>query len=193
MDHFAADVEAVATAFGATCAAGASLGSGAILRLLCSWPDRFDRLVFLLPARLERTSAARARLLRLAGQLTSRPLTDVADAVIQEEEPLGVFEAFPAARDLRREAILAMNGDGIPQAIRECVDDPPVRDPEPLTRVTAPALVIGQEGDPVHDAAVARELAAALPRAELHVFPDPHAMIHDIPALVRRAAAFLSE
>lgn len=59
--------------------------------------------------------------------------------------------------------------------------------------MTAPALVIGQEGDPVHDAAVARELAAMLPRAELHVFPDPRAMIRDIPALVRRAAAFLSE
>lgn len=53
MAHFAGDVEAVASTFGATCAAGVSLGSGAILRLLCSRPDRFERLVSLLPARLE--------------------------------------------------------------------------------------------------------------------------------------------
>jgi hypothetical protein len=85
-----------------------------------------------------------------------------------------------------------MNGDGIPHAIRECIDDPPVRDPEPLTRVPAPALVIGQEGDPVHLANVSRQLAAALPRAELTVFEDRFAMIREIPSLVQKVSALLA-
>jgi 3-oxoadipate enol-lactonase len=192
MDHFAADVEAVAAAFGAKRAAGVSLGSGAILRLLCSRPDRFERLILLLPARLERSSGAGARLLRLADLLESRTVEEVAELLIAEEEAAGRFARFPGAKEFRRTAILGMNGEGIPHAIRECVDDPPVRDPEHLTRVLAPALVIGQEDDPVHLADVARELAETLPRAELVVLADQDALFRDVPILVQRAAAFLA-
>jgi pimeloyl-ACP methyl ester carboxylesterase len=42
-----------------------------------------------------------------------------------------------------------------------------------LARVTAPCLVVGQEGDPTHPARIAREIAAALPSATLHVFGEP--------------------
>jgi pimeloyl-ACP methyl ester carboxylesterase len=190
MDDFAADVHHVAEAFGATCAAGASLGAGASLRLLCHQPDRFRKVVVILPARLR--SEARAGLLRLADLLESHPLDRVADIVLEEEEAEGRFDGFPAAREFRRQSILGMNGDGIPFAIRECIDDPPIRDPEPITRVTAPALVIAQEGDPVHDTEVARELAALLPRAELLVFPDRFSLIREIPVLVSRVGAFLA-
>jgi pimeloyl-ACP methyl ester carboxylesterase len=190
MGHFASDVHNVAEAFGATCAAGTSLGAGATLRLLCHQPDRFEKLVIILPARLG--SGARAGLLRLADLLESHPLGRVADIVIAEEEAAGRFDGFPASKELRRQSILAMNRDGIPLAIRECIDDPPIRDPEPITRVSASALVIAQEGDPVHDAEVARELTEILPRAELLLFADRFALIRQIPALVSRVGAFLA-
>jgi pimeloyl-ACP methyl ester carboxylesterase len=192
MDHFAGDVNAVARAFDATAVAGASLGGGATLRLLCSQPDRFQRLVFLLPARLERSSAARVGLLRLADALQHHSVEEAADIVVTAEEREGAFDGFPSALDTRREAILHMNGDGIPHAIRESIDDPPVRDPEPITRVPAPSLVIGQYGDPVHTADVAKELAAALPHSELVLFEDRFAMLREIPALVQRVGSFLS-
>ncbi|MBI4259461.1 MAG: alpha/beta hydrolase [Actinobacteria bacterium] len=192
MDHFAGDVDAVARAFGATGVAGISLGGGATLRLLSRDPARFERVAVLLPARLERSSGERARFLKLADLLEERPLEEVAEALVAEETALGSFDAFPAAAEIRRQAILRMNPDGIPHAIRECIDDPPVRDPEPITRVPAPVLVIGQEGDPVHAAEVARELAATLPRGELVMFPDPFALIRNIPDLVQRTAAFLA-
>lgn len=190
MDDFAADLHNVAEAFGATCAAGTSLGAGAALRLLCHRPDRFQKLVAILPARLQ--SEARAGLLRLADLLESHPLERVADIVVEEEELAGRFDGFLAAREVRRQSILAMNRDGIPLAIRECIDDPPIRDPEPVTRVTASALVIAQEGDPVHDAGVARDLAKILPRAELLVFPDRFSLIREIPAVVSRVSTFLA-
>ena len=85
-----------------------------------------------------------------------------------------------------------MNRDGVPRAIRGCIDDPPIRDPEPISRVTATALVIAQEGDPVHDAEVARELTAMLPRAELVLFPDRFSLIREIPAVVAKVSAFLT-
>jgi 3-oxoadipate enol-lactonase len=190
MDHFAADVDNVAAAFGATCAAGTSLGAGASLRLLCHRPDRFDKLVVILPARLK--PEARTGLLRLADLLEAHPVEQVAEIVIAEEEAAGRFDGFPAAKEVRRQSILAMNRDGIPLAIRGCIDDPPIRDPEPITRVTATALVIAQEGDPVHDAEVARVLTGMLPRAELVLFPDRFSLIREIPAVVAKVSAFLA-
>jgi pimeloyl-ACP methyl ester carboxylesterase len=41
-----------------------------------------------------------------------------------------------------------------------------------LGDVTAPVLVVAQQGDPVHLESVAREIASALPNATLHVFPE---------------------
>jgi 3-oxoadipate enol-lactonase len=192
MDDFAADVDAVAEAERARCLVGVSLGGGAALRLLHTKPKRFRRLVFILPARLERSSAARARLLRLADLLETKPLGEVAETLVAEEEADGQFDGFPGAREMRVRSILAMNADGIPAAIREALDDPPVRDRRAIRRVTAPALVIGQEGDPVHEAEVARELAETLPRAELVMFPDRLAMLREVGRLTGRVAAFFS-
>ena len=192
MDHFAADVDNVAAAFGASALVGVSLGGGAALRLLRSKPDRFERLVFILPARLERSDRARSKLLRLADLLESGPVEEVADIIVAEEEAEGAFAAGPAWRDRRREAILGMNGSGMPRAIREAIDDPPIRDGSAVGRVTAPALVVGQEGDPVHRAEVARELAEALPNAELILFEDRFAMLAEVATLTRRIAGFLS-
>jgi 3-oxoadipate enol-lactonase len=192
MNHFAADVDSVAAVSGATAMVGISLGGGATLRLLRSKPDRFERLVFILPARLERSDPARARLVRLADLLERHPLEAVAEVVLAEEEAEGLFDRYPAWRDRRREAILGMNRDGLPRAIREVIDDPPVPDPEPLRRVVAPTLVVGQEGDPVHRADVARELAATLPKGELVLFEDRDAMLAEVAALTQRVAAFLA-
>ncbi len=191
MDDFASDVDRVAAAFEATRLVGVSLGGGATLRLLRTKPDRFERLVFLLPARLERSSRARASLLRLAELLEAKPLAEVAEMVLAEEQAAGQFE-FPGARDIRMRSILGMNADGIPHAIREALDDPPIRDPAAIRRVNAPALVIGQEGDPVHSAAVARELAGALPNAELVMFEDRFGMLREVASLTQRVAGFLS-
>src|SRR5262245_6200948 len=49
----ASDLDVVARAYGARNAVGTSLGAGAIMRLLEHDPDRFDRIVMLLPASLD--------------------------------------------------------------------------------------------------------------------------------------------
>jgi 3-oxoadipate enol-lactonase len=191
MDHFAADVDNVAAAFGATALVGVSLGGGATLRLLRTKPDRFERMVFLLPARLDRSDAAHAKLLRLADLLETGPVEEVAGLIVAEEDAAGAFDGSSGARDRRLAAIQAMNRDGIPNAIRGCIDDPPLRDLEPLRKVEAPSLVIAQEGDPVHHAAVARELADALPHAELLMYGSARDMLDDVVTLTQKVASFL--
>lgn len=191
MDHFASDIDNAARAFGATCLVGVSLGGGATLRLLSSRPDRFEKLVFILPARLERSDEARTKLLRLADLLEARPVEEVAEIILAEEEEAGSFDGYSGARDIRMRSILGMNRDGIPHAIRECIDDPPVRDAAAIARIGAPALVIGQEGDAVHSATVARELAEELPNGELILYPDRLAILADLGSLTQRVARFL--
>ena len=64
--------------------------------------------------------------------------------------------------------------DVVPEAVtgllHALATSTPVPDRALLARVTAPCLVIGQENDPTHPARIARDVAAALPDATLHVF-----------------------
>ncbi len=56
----AGDLRGVADRFGARRALGVSLGAGALTRLLARTPDRFDRVVFVLPAVLDEPRSAHA-------------------------------------------------------------------------------------------------------------------------------------
>jgi 3-oxoadipate enol-lactonase len=191
-EHFAGDLDAVARDHGATCAGGISLGVAAILRLLSRDPLRFEKLVLIQPARLDRSSEAHRRMFRLADVLERLSLVQAVEDILEAEATEGAFDEWPGQRDLRRAALLSMHPDSIPSAIRECIDDPPPTDGRSLQSVTARALVISHEGDPIHDASVARDLADALPNAELAMFSSYRELLENTPALVQRVAALLS-
>ena len=190
--HLAGDLEAVADEYGATVVAGGSMGAAATLRVLESNPDRFAKLIILLPARLEVGDETYTRLSRMADLLEEHGPERTAEIVLAEEEASGAFDLFPASRDYRRAAILAMNSDGVPNAIRGVINDMPVREPGSIRRVTAPTLIIAQEGDSFHSTEVARELEAAMPNAELVVLSDQHALLREIPALMMMVHSLLT-
>ncbi|MGZ4148783.1 MAG: alpha/beta fold hydrolase [Actinomycetota bacterium] len=81
---YAADFDAVATAFGATRAVGTSLGAGAITYLVGESPDRFERLVFLLPAALDEPVAGHPMSLRTAELLETLPKDEAIEQALQE-------------------------------------------------------------------------------------------------------------
>jgi 3-oxoadipate enol-lactonase len=190
--HFASDLDAVARDHRATCAGGVSLGTGAVLRLLAVDPKRFDKLIFIHPARLDRSNEAHRRMFRLARVLETLQFEDAVEEILRAEAAEGAFDEWPGRRDLRRATLLSMHAQSIPHAIRECIDDPPVPDGEVLRSVTAPALVIAHEGDQVHAATVARDLAEALPNAELAIYPSYRELIENTPELVQRVGALLT-
>jgi 3-oxoadipate enol-lactonase len=191
-EDFAQDLNAVAKEYEATCAAGVSLGAGAIMRLLATQPDRFEKMILLLPGRVPVHPQVRERLFHLADLLERTSVEETADVIVAEEEAAGAYDNFPASKQFRRDALLRMNRAGIPNAIRECIDDPPVTDPDLVRRTHAPTLVIGQDNDLLHDSDIARELGRLLPNAELHVFEDQFGLLRDVPTLVQRSAALLS-
>lgn len=181
-DALAGDLRAVADAAGATRALGVSMGAAALLRLLAGphgTPDRFERLVFFLPAVLDapRDDVGFERLAQLADLIEAGGVAALA-AHLLGELPVAA-QATPAAGAWTRQRAGELMTSGVPHLLRALPPQTPIpvgQAVPALADVTAPALVIGQEGDRVHPAGVARALAGALPDGRLEVFDEQGAV-----------------
>ncbi len=189
----ARDLRAVADLGGATRAFGASLGAGALCRLLVESPERFGKLVFFLPAVLDRPrgEVARARLTALLDAVGSGDAATLAD-VVQFELPPAVRNT-PAGWAYLRQRLDQLLRDGLAPGLASLPDSVPLRDAGVLAAVTSPALVIGCAGDDLHPVEVAEQLAAALPRATLHVYDRPGVLWTERADLRERVSTFLNE
>lgn len=149
---------------------GVSLGAGALLRAAVRAPGDFDRLVFVLPPALDepRTDAALAHWATMADLVESGDV-DALTTLIRSRAPAAVRNRQAAWVWARRRA-RRLSGTTVARGLREMPHDHPLSDRADLARVHCPALVIGQEDDEAHPAAVARALAEALPAARLEVF-----------------------
>jgi 3-oxoadipate enol-lactonase len=187
------DLESVAGRYEATQALGVSMGAGAIMSILEDDPDRFDRLVFFLPASLDAANQGPPYAFpALAHLLETLPLEEVVAQTIDDPGQAPLFERRPYWRELWRERIMHMNSTGVPRALRAYMSgDHPVRDAEVLRAVTAPSLILGHEGDPIHDAGIARRMAELLPNARLHIWPEPLEMYDDLDAFAEEIGEFL--
>jgi pimeloyl-ACP methyl ester carboxylesterase len=189
----AADLAAVADFHGATRAFGISLGAGALCRLLVGRPDRFERLVFFLPAVLDepRGGPARRRVAALLDAIGSGDRSRVVDAVI--EEVPAALRTTPAAAAFARQRADQLLRDGLGTGLGRLADSVAVPDAAALARVGAPALVIGCVGDELHPVDVAERLAGLLPRASLHIYDRPGVLWTDRADLRKRIGSFLAE
>ncbi len=168
-DVLAHDVRVVADHVGATRCVGLSLGGGALLRILRDEPDRFERLAFVLPAALDSTRGDGAtERLRSLGHAIDRGDADEATALLMAEVPEALRERRGVELLLRRRAAdLVTRPAPVPSG-----EDRPLADRSVLGRIAAPTLVVGQEADPLHPIALARELAELLPNAHLLELPE---------------------
>jgi pimeloyl-ACP methyl ester carboxylesterase len=188
----AADLRAVADRSGATRAVGVSMGAGALCRLLAETPDRFERVVFYLPAPLAgvRPAAAVTRLARLLAALDSGEAAAVAEAVEAEMPPS--VRNTPSGWSYLRHRVEQLLQDGLAPQLDTLWREPAVPDLAALSAVTARALVIGCVGDDVHPVAVAERLAGALPHATLHVYDRPSVLWTNRAELRQRISTFLN-
>jgi pimeloyl-ACP methyl ester carboxylesterase len=166
----AAELLAVADHVGATRALGVSLGAGALLGLVSQRPERFERVVLVLPATIDRPrhDPAVERMQQMASYVEARDAEAVAGLLLAEQ-PEGARELPDVAVWARRQARRLMD-TSVARALRELPAAYPLDDRSVLDRVDAPVLVVGQHGDDAHPAKVAEELADALPNARLSVF-----------------------
>jgi 3-oxoadipate enol-lactonase len=190
---FARDVDAVARTYDARIAFGTSLGAGAVGYLEVRRPGRFDKIVCLLPAGLDRAFKYKDRMLRMAAMIEGKSKEEAIEAILSDPERVANYLEMPWLRDFDRRLLAGLNPVGVPRAIREVIEDWPLEDREDLRRVTTPTLIIAREGDDIHPAAVARIMAELLPNAELMMFEDADQMYLGIPQIVDRVRRFVVE
>ena len=188
----ARDLRTVADLAGATRALGVSMGAGALGRLLADTPDRFERVVFYLPAPLDgvRSAAAVARTERLLAAVASGDPAMLTEAVAAEL-PNSVRDT-PAGRGYLRQRVDRLRRDGLAPQLATLWREPAVSGEAALKAFRGRALVIGCVGDEVHPAAWARRLAELLPGAEVHVYDDPAVLWHHRRDLRERVSIFLN-
>lgn len=167
----AAELWAVADHVEATRALGISMGAGALCAGLAAEPDRFERVVLVLPAAIDRPrqDAAMTRLAHLADLVEEGDRERVTQHLLDGEPQQVVND--PGVRHWAREQAGRLLGSGVAHGLRSLPHQTPVTDWEVLSRVSAPVLLLAQEGDATHPASVARELAEVLPSAILRVLP----------------------
>ncbi|MGH3095282.1 MAG: alpha/beta fold hydrolase [Streptosporangiales bacterium] len=165
----AADVRAVSDQVGARQAVGVSLGALALLGLLAESPDRFTRVVALLPPRAVFDAApdpwVRHAWSSIAGYLAEERVADAAEALLAMQP--AAARTLPQARDHYAGAAKRLVGWGpaLVDALRALpVAGAPI-DPVALSAITTPVLVVGQHGDRLHPVDTAARLADALPNA----------------------------
>jgi pimeloyl-ACP methyl ester carboxylesterase len=188
----AADLRAVADEFGATRALGVSLGAGALCRLLAQTPERFERVVFYLPAVLDevRPTAAAARTKALLEAVDSDD-APAAASLLSADIPVALRDR-PAAWRYIRERLDALLRDGLAPAVADLLSQTALPDRAVLAAVTVPALVIGCRGDASHPPAVAEQLAEVLPNASLHIYDQPAVLWTNRTDLRTRISEFLN-
>lgn len=191
-EDFATDLDAVAREHGATRAVGTSLGAGAICNLLTREPDRFERLVFLLPAGVDVVMDDGERFLETAETLESLPKDEAIAKIMGEPDVLERYIEMPWMAEMAQAIWEDVNPKAAAQAIREVTRDTPVADREVLRAVQAPVIIICRANDAIHPVVVGEILADVMPNADLRVFSSDDELFAAIPALVAEAREFLS-
>lgn len=191
--ELAAEVRSVADRLGAGRALGVSMGAGALLAGLAQDPGRFERLVLVLPAAVDRPRGDEAmrRLGRLAARVEAGDAGPVARHLLLEQP--GQVRDDPHVVAWCREQAEQLVSSGVAAALRVLPGRVPLADRSVLARVTCPVLVLGQEADDTHPASVARELAKALPAGSVHVAPPGGIMWEHRQQTREIVGAFLSE
>jgi len=189
---FARDLRAVSDAYDARIAVATSLGAGALCNLLQDEPERFERIVMLLPAGLDVEFQHKQLVLRTVDIIESAESKEAAiEAIMAEPGRLANYAAMPWQQDIDRQWLSQINMEGIPRAIREIVDDWPLRDRQEMAKVKAPTLIIARRGDVIHPAEVAEILGDVMPNAEVLMFEDGQDLFASVPMIVGRVMQFL--
>jgi pimeloyl-ACP methyl ester carboxylesterase len=152
-------------------------------------PDRFDRIVMLLPASLDLPFRNPERFDGIADLLEAYPKDEAIGRILEMSRDR--YERAPWLRELDLLLWEDMNPVGVARSIREVTRDISISDREVLRKVQAPVLLICREGDTIHPAELGGILDDLLPNSELVTLGSEEELIASIPLLIERVRAFL--
>lgn len=161
----------VADKVGATQALGVSMGAGAICNLLSTSPGRFDKVILVLPAVIDRPreDAALSRLVSMARMADDHDLDALTEQLLLEQPAEHRDERVVRVWCAQQARVIATTD--VSRALRTIPHQFALSDRAALQDVSAPVRIIAQEADPAHPVWVARELADSFPNSDLQILP----------------------
>ncbi len=190
----ARDLRAVADLTGATRALGVSLGAGALCRLLAEHPGPV-RAGGAVPARRCSTRPGRPP----RGSASPRCSTRSTRATPPGSPRCSPRTSRPSLRNnpstwsFLRQRMDMLMGDGLAPGLASLPEQIAVSDPATLADVADSGARHRLQGDELHPAAVAEQLAALLPNATLHIYDKPGVLWTQRADLRDRVATFLND
>ncbi|WP_142212165.1 alpha/beta fold hydrolase [Streptomyces sp. SLBN-118] len=142
-------------------AMGASMGCGTVLHAAVQAPDRFSRLVLLIPPTAWQTRDAHARANRESADTIERDGVDAWLAAKAQQPRPAVVADIPEFPPTPAEQVLPSILRGL------ALSDLP--SPKAIAALRPPALILAWADDPGHPLSTAVALADLLPQAHLHV------------------------
>ena len=157
LDHLAIDKAVIG---------GVSMGAGIALSCALRQPDRVLGLVLSRPAWLDTPHPPNLAFTSIAaGLIEQHGLPKAAPLFEQTDYYRQLLSISPGTADSLRSVLLEADADTLVAAYRNIPASTPVDSLDGLSSIGVPALVIGNDNDPIHPFAVAETLARALPNA----------------------------
>ena len=157
MDHLELD-EAVA--------GGISMGSGIALAMALRVPERVRALLLVRPAWLDENSPSNLEIIREMGVwMEESGLESARERLLEHPLYVEALGTNPSCAASLAGALTTPHAMESAEVLRVMVDDRPIRSMADLARLSQSTLVIGNDGDPLHPAEMARAIATAIPNA----------------------------
>ena len=148
--------------------------------------------MFLLPAALDVSLGGSGRFDDVADLLETLPTDEAVARIVANSSHAAEYDEKPWLRELDMFLWQDLNGVGVARAIRDVTRDVAIADRELLRAVTAPTMIICQEGDDLHPVELGRILADIMPNSELIVLGSEGEMMARLPELIAKVATFLA-
>lgn len=162
---------------------GASMGCGTLLWAATKAPQRFRRLVLVIPPTTGETRAGSAGMYRTGADVVEAEGLSTWLAALQQFATPEIFATVPGY-GLKVDVTETL----LPSVLRGAAQTD-LPDAAALAGLAQPTLILSWETDPVHPVSTGQLLADTLPQAHLHV----SSTVDDVRTWAGRVAAFLDE
>ncbi len=151
---------------------GISMGAAIALRVALEHPERVIGLILIRPSWLDGPARPHLGIVERVGRWQAQEPSDAEKGLEADAEYQEIARNNPAAAESVRGLLTRPQALGSAAVLGAMVADRPFVAREALSGIPCKALVIANDGDPLHPVAIARETAAHLRGAQLQMVPS---------------------
>ena len=151
---------------------GISMGASLSLKLALNYPELVEGLVLVRPAWIDRRALPQLSLVARVGRWLEAAPETAAARLEADADFIAIARSNPTAAQSIRGLFRRPQAEISAGVLNAMVHDRPFANLNELAEIACPALVIANEGDPLHPVAVAEDIFAHLPEARYALLPS---------------------